>query len=90
MLPARVYTRTQPIGIRELLEYLTAALDVPESTGRIIEIGGAEINTYGEMMTITPSARPERWMVSVPFSRRACRRTGSTWLLLSLPPSPVP
>jgi uncharacterized protein YbjT (DUF2867 family) len=66
--PRWVYTRTQPIGIREVLEYLVAALDVPESTGRIIEIGGAEINTYGEMMTTYAEVRGlKRWMVSVPL-----------------------
>lgn len=48
--PRWVYTKTQPIGIREVLEYLTAALGVPESAGRIIEIGGSEVVTYREMM----------------------------------------
>ncbi|MBP8275156.1 MAG: NAD(P)H-binding protein, partial [Acidobacteria bacterium] len=50
--PRWVATRTQPIGIREVLEYLSAALTVPESRGRIIEIGGSEVVTYGEMMRI--------------------------------------
>jgi len=66
--PRWVYTRTQPIGIREVLEYLTAALSVPESRGRIIEIGGAEIVTYGQMMTIYAEVRGlKRWMAPVPF-----------------------
>ena len=89
--PRWVYTRTQPIGIREVLEYLTATLDVPESIGRIIEIGGAEINTYGEMMTICAEVRGlKRWMISVPF---LTPRLSSYWVNLvtpSLPPSPVP
>ena len=81
--PRWVYTRTQPIGIREVLEYLTAALDVPESTGRIIEIGGAEINTYGEMMTIYAEVRGlKRWMVSVPF---LTPRLSSYWVNLVTP-----
>lgn len=49
--PSWVYTRTQPVAIRDVLDYLVAALDVPESRDRIVEIGGAEILTYGEMMT---------------------------------------
>ncbi|HRX04036.1 MAG TPA: SDR family oxidoreductase [Anaerolineae bacterium] len=48
--PTWVYTRVQPIGIRNVLDYLVAALEVPESSGRIVEIGGAEVLTYGEMM----------------------------------------
>ncbi len=48
--PRWVYTRTQPIGIDDVLAYLVAALEVPESAGRIIEIGGADVVSYGEMM----------------------------------------
>jgi uncharacterized protein YbjT (DUF2867 family) len=29
---------------------LVAALDTPESTGRIIEIGGANVLTYGDLL----------------------------------------
>jgi uncharacterized protein YbjT (DUF2867 family) len=81
--PRWVYTRTQPIGIREVLEYLVAALDVPESTGRIIEIGGAEINTYGEMMTIYAEVRGlKRWMAPVPF---LTPRLSSYWVNIVTP-----
>ncbi|MBW7883506.1 MAG: SDR family oxidoreductase [Caldilineaceae bacterium] len=48
--PRWVYTRIQPIGIRDVLAYLVAALDTPESSGEVIEIGGADVLTYGEMM----------------------------------------
>ena len=50
--PRWVYTHAQPapIGIRDVLEYLAAAPAVPESGGRIIEIGGADVVTYGDMM----------------------------------------
>lgn len=37
--PKWVRTRTQPIGIRDVIQYLTAALLSPESRDRIIEIG---------------------------------------------------
>lgn len=49
--PTWVYTRVQPIAIRNVLDYLVAALAVPESAGRVIEIGGADVLTYGAMMT---------------------------------------
>jgi len=65
--PRWVFTRTQPIGIRDVLEYLTAALDVPESIGRTFEIGGSEIVSYGEMMTIYAQVRGlKRYLVPVP------------------------
>jgi len=81
--PRWVYTRTQPIGIREVLEYLTAALDVPESSGRVIEIGGADVVTYGDMMTTYASARGlKRWMVPVPV---LTPRLSSLWVNLVTP-----
>ena len=81
--PRWVYTRTQPIGIREVLEYLTAALSVPASTGRIIEIGGAEVVTYGDMMMLYAEVRGlKRWMVPVPV---LTPRLSSYWVNLVTP-----
>lgn len=48
--PKWVYTRTQPIAIRDALSYLVSALDTPESAGKIIEIGGADQLRYYDMM----------------------------------------
>jgi uncharacterized protein YbjT (DUF2867 family) len=48
--PRWVYTRIQPIAIRDVMRYLVGALEVPESAGRVIEIGGADVLTYGDMM----------------------------------------
>lgn len=48
--PQWVYTRTQPIAIRNVLQYLVTALQTPESSGQIIEIGGADVLTYADMM----------------------------------------
>jgi hypothetical protein len=81
--PRWVYTRTQPIGIREVLEYLTAALATPESRGRILEIGGSEVVTYGEMMTLYAEVRGlRRWMVPVPV---LTPRLSSYWVNLVTP-----
>ena len=81
--PRWVRTRTQPIGIREVLEYLAAALAVPESTGRIIEIGGSEVITYGEMMTTYAEVRGlRRWMIPVPV---LTPRLSSYWVNLVTP-----
>lgn len=81
--PRWVYTRTQPIGIREVLDYLATALDVPGSAGRIVEIGGADVVTYGEMMTIYAEVRGlRRWMVPVPV---LTPRLSSYWVNLVTP-----
>jgi len=49
--PKWVFTRIQPIAIRNVLDYLVAALACPESAGRILEIGGRDVLTYAGMMT---------------------------------------
>ena len=49
--PRWVFTRIQPIAIRDVLSYLVAALDLPvEHATRVIEIGGADVVSYGDMM----------------------------------------
>jgi uncharacterized protein YbjT (DUF2867 family) len=81
--PRWVYTRTQPISIHNVLDYLLAALETPESSGEIIEIGGAQVVTYGEMMTGYAKARGlKRWMVPVPV---LTPRLSSYWVHLVTP-----
>jgi uncharacterized protein YbjT (DUF2867 family) len=48
--PQWVFTKVQPIAIRDILDYMVSSLVTPESTGEIIEIGGSDVLTYGEMM----------------------------------------
>ncbi|MBN2470143.1 MAG: SDR family oxidoreductase, partial [Anaerolineae bacterium] len=65
--PRWVFTRIQPIGIGDVLAYLVAALETPESQGQIIEIGGADVLTYGRMMLDYAEVRGlKRWLVPVP------------------------
>ena len=40
--PDWIENRTQPIGVRDVIAYLAAAPEVPESAGREIQIGGPE------------------------------------------------
>ena len=81
--PRWVYTRTQPIGIDEVLEYLAAALEVPASSGRIIEVGGADVVTYGDMMMLYADVRGlRRWLVPVPV---LTPRLSSLWVNLVTP-----
>ena len=66
--PQWVYTRVQPISIRNVLDYMAAALTTPESQDRIIEIGGTDVLTYGDMMMQYSQVRGlKRWLISVPF-----------------------
>lgn len=50
--PSWVRTKCQPIAIRDVLEYLVKALEQDDSANRVIEIGGADVLTYQEMMQI--------------------------------------
>jgi uncharacterized protein YbjT (DUF2867 family) len=48
--PRWVYQRIQPIAIHDVLSYLVAAPGVAEAAGKVVEIGGADVLTYREMM----------------------------------------
>jgi uncharacterized protein YbjT (DUF2867 family) len=81
--PRWVMTRTQPIAISDVLDYLVAALDVPESAGEIVEIGGASIETYRSMMLTYARIRGlKRWLLRVPV---LTPRLSSYWLNLVTP-----
>jgi uncharacterized protein YbjT (DUF2867 family)/ligand-binding SRPBCC domain-containing protein len=48
--PRWVETLTQPIAIDDVVSYLAAALDLPESRGHVFEIGGPEVLSYADIM----------------------------------------
>ena len=76
--PQWVFTKVQPVSISDVLEYLVRALDTPGSTGKIIEIGGNEVLTYGEMMTEYASVRGlNRRLIPVPV---LTSRLSSHWV----------
>ena len=54
--PRWVNTRCQPIGVRDVLAYLTESLDHPGVSG-IFEIGGQDVLDYRSMMLIYAEAR---------------------------------
>jgi uncharacterized protein YbjT (DUF2867 family) len=65
--PRWVFTRVQPIAIRDVLAYLVSALQNRSSVGEVIEIGGEDILTYGDMMLGYAQARGlRRYMLPVP------------------------
>ena len=82
--PRWVSTRCQPIGIRDALAYLVSALDHPEVSG-IVEIGGPDVLSYGQMMLGYARLRGlRRLMIPVPV---LTPRLSSYWVNLI---SPVP
>jgi uncharacterized protein YbjT (DUF2867 family) len=81
--PRWVFTRVQPIAIDDVLDYLAAALETPHSAGKIIEIGGDEVLTYGDMMLQYAHARGlRRFLISVPL---LTPRLSSYWVHLVTP-----
>ena len=65
--PKWIYSRIQPIAVDDLLEYLVSAVNVPESAGLTIEIGGKDVTTYRGLMLGYAEARGlRRLMLPVP------------------------
>ncbi len=81
--PTWVRTRCQPIAVRDVIAYLVAALGRTEAMGRVFEIGGPEVLTYGEMMLGYAQVRGlRRWLVPVPL---LTPRLSSYWVDLVTP-----
>jgi uncharacterized protein YbjT (DUF2867 family) len=82
--PRWVGTRCQPIGIRDVLDYLAGALEHPQAIG-VVEIGGPDVLSYGDMMRTYARLRGlRRLMIPVPV---LTPRLSSYWVNLV---SPVP
>ena len=50
--PAWLRNRTQPIAIQDVLEYLAQAAERPEAAGREVQVGGPDVVTYGEVLSM--------------------------------------
>ena len=81
--PKWVGTQAQPIGIDDVLAYLVAALDLPDTGGAVFEIGGADRASYGDLMREYARQRGlRRLMISVPL---LTPHLSSLWLGLVTP-----
>lgn len=81
--PRWVSTLTQPIAVEDVLEYLLAALDIPEKQDCIFQIGGPDQVSYGDIMREYARQRGlKRLMISVPV---LTPRLSSLWLGLVTP-----
>ncbi len=67
--PRWVNTKTQPVAIADVVRYLADAPTIDAARGRDIEIGGADVTTYGGMMDAMAKAmgRSPRPRVGVPM-----------------------
>lgn len=81
--PRWVWTRTQPIAIEDVIEYLTRALDAREDGRVVYEIGGPERVSYGELMEeYARQVGVSRVLISLPF---LSPRLSGLWLGLVTP-----
>jgi uncharacterized protein YbjT (DUF2867 family) len=82
--PRWVDTRCQPIGVRDVIRYLVEVLDVDETAGLVLEIGGPEVLSYREMMAIYADEAGLRKRVIIPVPLLS-PRLSSHWVGLVTP-----
>jgi uncharacterized protein YbjT (DUF2867 family) len=82
--PAWLATKTQPIGIDDVLAYMVEAPETPASEGREVQIGGPDVLTYGAMLDAMAKAlgRRPRPKLPVPF---LSPQLSSLWISLVAP-----
>lgn len=71
--PPWLGTQTQPIGARDVVSYLREALDVAESAGREVQIGGPEVVTHLELVREMARAMGRRAPRLIPMSAEIAR-----------------
>ncbi|MBI2995163.1 MAG: SDR family oxidoreductase [Candidatus Melainabacteria bacterium] len=61
-------TPCQPIGIRNVLEYLISCLNHEETSGKTFDIGGTDVLSYQKLMEIYAEEAhlKKRWIISLP------------------------
>lgn len=82
--PRWVHTKSQPISIRDVLDYLVGCLDNAATTGQSFDIGGPDVLTYREIMDIyaEEAGLPKRLVLPVPV---LTPRLSSYWIHLVTP-----
>ncbi|MFI6646960.1 SDR family oxidoreductase [Streptomyces sp. NPDC050529] len=82
--PSWVHTRTQPIGVRDVLRYLVGAATMPDDVDRAFDVGGPDVLTYREMMRRYAAVAGLRKRVIVPVPVLT-PRLSSHWVGLVTP-----
>jgi uncharacterized protein YndB with AHSA1/START domain len=82
--PRWVTTESQPIAVRNVVQYLVDCLAVPDTVGRTLDIGGPDVLSYRELMRIMAEERGlrRRYVIPVPV---LTPRLSSLWIHLVTP-----
>lgn len=82
--PRWVQTESQPIAVSNVLEYLVRVLEVDETRGQTLDIGGSEVVSYQALMRVMAEALslPKRWILPLPV---LTPRLSSLWIHLVTP-----
>ena len=67
--PRWVHSLTQPIAIRNVIQYLIGCLEYNETIGQTFDIGGPDILTYRDLLDIYAEEAhlKKRIIIPVPF-----------------------
>ena len=84
--PSWVKTESQPVAIADVLHWLVRCLDVPESAGKTLEIGGPDVLAYRDLMKVMAEelGLPRRLIIPLPV---LTPRLSSGWISLVTPVS---
>lgn len=82
--PKWVSTQCQPIAVRNVLYYLVQCLEVQETEGRTMDIGGPDILTYRQLMQCMAKALGLRKRVVIPVPLLT-PRLSSLWIHMVTP-----
>ncbi len=78
--PRWVHTKTQPIAAADVIRYLVGVLEVPETVGRVFDIGGPEVLEYVQMLRRVAAIEGRPMLIlPVPFLTPSL---SSRWLAL--------
>ena len=81
--PRWVATLTQPMAVDDIVAYLSAGLELPETGSEVFEIGGPDVVSYGDIMREYARLRGlRRWLLPVPL---LTPRLSGLWLALVTP-----
>jgi uncharacterized protein YbjT (DUF2867 family) len=82
--PSWLRNRTQPIAIDDVLEYLAQAAALPDADGLEVQIGGPDVLTYSELLSLMADVlgKRRRPQIPVPF---LTPRLSSLWIGLVTP-----
>jgi uncharacterized protein YbjT (DUF2867 family) len=82
--PRWVRTESQPIAVRNVLNYLVSALETSETIGQTLDIGGSEVLSYREIMKIMADELGLRRRLVIPVPVLT-PRLSSLWIHLVTP-----